>query len=142
MAQPKGGLWRGWQQHGQSRVDRQTYWEQLRQLSATESEDYLKIYDALAKSRAVTEVVCLMVDVEYLSNRVYGLAQDLVGLIGDMVQARQIGDFTRFRELQRELDEINIAVNAWNNRVCLGHGSVLYERYRQLRQAARTNSSN
>jgi len=41
-------------------------------------------------------------------------------------------DLERFSKLHAILDEINVAVNAWQNHLCLKHGSFLYNQYRQL----------
>jgi hypothetical protein len=123
-------------------LDRVHYWESLRQLSLIEAEDYLRVYDAIAASKAITEGVRLLVDSDILSHRVYGLAHELVVLIEQMTLARQHGALEHFRQLHGALDEINIAVNAWSNRICLKHGSFLYGQYRQLMNGARAIHSN
>lgn len=58
----------GWQN---SRCSKQKqYWQKLQTLSLLERQDYLRIYDAIAKAKNITPVIQLMLDSDLISNQV------------------------------------------------------------------------
>ncbi|MCE3236907.1 MAG: hypothetical protein K0Q50_3099 [Vampirovibrio sp.] len=118
------------------------YWRRLGQLSAAEREDFLRIYDAIAKTKAVTPLIRLMMESPLMSNRVSCLVAELANLIEQLSLACEQRNFQTHSQLHHALDDINIAVNARLNRLCLRHSAVLYHRYRALRQSARFPMTN
>jgi hypothetical protein len=126
----------------QTLVDQKDYWTALYQLSVIETEDYLRIYDTIALSKGINEGIRLMFNPDILTPKVYTLVGQLINLIEKMALARHAKNLEHFCQLQGYLDEINIAVNAWSNKVCLKHGAFLYGQYRQLRAYAKSASAN
>lgn len=118
------------------------YLERLRQLSPVESSDFLGVYEGLSVSKSVTPSIRLLLEGDILSARVNTLARELVTVVEALSNARVQQDMGHFQKLHAVLDDLNIAVNAWQNRVCLKHCGLLYRRYRCLLHHARNATLN
>ena len=113
------------------------YRQKLARLSQTEGQDYLRIYDALSQEKAITPLVECLMDREVISNRVYKVAIEIAAVVKQLSEACQQQNAETHHQLHEVLDDLNIAVNAWKNRICLKHSAFLYRQYRQLREQAR-----
>jgi hypothetical protein len=119
----------------------QQYWQRLCTLSAIEREDYLRIYDAIAQAKAITPLIRMLMDREIVSSRVFEMAKELTDLVEQLTLACTQRDLHTYRQLHTTLDDINIAVNACLQPICLQHSAFLYGQYRQLQHGARFHST-
>jgi hypothetical protein len=97
------------------------YWRRLHTLSAIEREDYLRIYDAIAQAKAITPLIRMLMDREIISSRVFDVLKELTELVEQLTLACTQRDLYAYRQLHTALDDINIAVNAWLQPICLKH---------------------
>ena len=114
----------------------------LRKLTESESNYYLNIYDEIAKTRTVTPTILAMLAEEARWSPVHAFVKEFIDLVQELELAVSRRDIRTFSTLHARLDDINIAVNAWNNKICLHRSAFLYAQYRQLRQAARSIANN
>lgn len=118
------------------------YLERLRQLSSVESLDFMGVYEGLSASKSVTSGIRVLLEGDILSGKVSALAGELVAVLEALSNARIQQDLQLFHQLHGVLDDLNIAVNAWQNRVCLKHCGLLYRRYRCLLHHAHHSTLN
>jgi hypothetical protein len=129
-------------QNLESRCRQMRFLEQLRELSPQAGQYFTRVFDTLAKTKGVNPEVLLLVESGIGYHEAYVLTTALVEVIQKLVAARAEGDFKTFYDVRAVLDDINVAVNAWANRLCLHHSDQSVNAYRQLRDQALNASCN
>lgn len=114
----------------------------LTRLTAGEGQAFLSIYDTLARTRAITPEITTMMDPAVLPEAVFPPVRELARLVGELARKSSQQDRAVHQALHGFLDDWNIAVNAWRNRICLHRSAFLYARYSRLRQTARGPAGN
>jgi hypothetical protein len=106
------------------------YLKRLNRLTSSEGNDFLLLYDAIATNRPLPET-------GHFSREVKELATELTDLVREIALTRAHQDTQGYSQLQGYLDDLNIAVNAWKNNICVGRSGFLYGVYRTMQSMAR-----
>jgi hypothetical protein len=120
----------------------ENYLQRLKQLSQDEGQYYQRIFNEIADKKTLTNQIFQMLQLYPESEPVYKLAQELIRLIRDLIEARSDRNKVTIHRLLSRLEDINIAVNAWMNKICLPRSRFLYGQHQALRHAAQHSVCN
>jgi hypothetical protein len=113
------------------------YLKRLNRLTSQEGAQYLTFYDAIASNQPVPVPLT-----GAFSQAVLEMIIELTDLVQEITTTQNRQDQQGFCQLHSYLDDLNIAVNAWKNQICIGRSGFLYGMYRQMQQTARYPSCN
>ncbi|HEY9746900.1 MAG TPA: hypothetical protein V6C99_11860 [Oculatellaceae cyanobacterium] len=118
------------------------YLEKLKRLSPEDADAFRLLFNEIADKKTLTPFVTALLENRDEGSGFYRLAQELTVLVEELLTAREKQDHLFINSLLICLDDVNIAVNAWMNKICLPRSRFLYEKQQKLREVARETIHN